>query len=49
MVKYHVVEYDNQYLKRQFLGWTDAELKQRRAICLKEALMIEAEMKRRAK
>ena len=41
------VKYADQYLKRKFLDWSDAELETERRICLQEASMIKAEMERR--
>ena len=42
-----VVKPSDQYLKRKFLSWSDAELKYEHLQCLREASLIKAEMKRR--
>ena len=41
------VRYADQYLKRKFLDWSDAELKREHLQCLQEASMIKAEIERR--
>jgi len=46
-ITYHTVKYADQYLKRKFLDWTDAELKRTRLEYLQDASMIKAEMVRR--
>lgn len=43
------VKYADQYLKRKFLDWSDAELETERRLCMQDASMIKAEIDRRAR